>query len=525
MTERNVVKNKAMRLRVAVALLAMAAGTGASAQGSERAQIESMRNTTLSLIKLLVAEGVLSQDKANALVREAEAAGQAAAAQAATESRSVRVPYVPEVVKEELRQQIREEVFAQARAERWAAPNAVPSWADRVSFYGDVRFRYQADMLDKNNATPALFQLLGQNVNNTQEDRSRLRVRARLGLVARISDTVEGGIQLATGSVGSTGSPISTNNTLGDYFNRQSAGIDLAYVKYMPAQWLDLIGGRMRNPFLSTDLIFAPDLNFDGVFASVKPRIAEDLYGFLSTGAFPLNEFEPNPASPRRKNKWMFGTQIGLDYKTPEDSSYKVGLAFYQYKNIEGVPNNDAANPNLWDWTAPQFRQKGNSMFQINLAGQPTAVGLASRFSLVNLTAMAEWANFDPIRVGVQGDYVRNSGFDRGEIERRTLRAVSLQPRTLAWQTRLNVGHKRFERFGDWSAFGAYRYVERDALLDAFTDGDFFLGGTNAKGYVAGLNFAVARDSWFGTKYATGNQIDGLRLRIDVFQVDFNMRF
>ena len=110
--------------------------------------------TTLNLIKPLVQEGVVSQEKADALVRAAErgairpaevkpapektAAASATAMQAepatvarpetkpATDSKVVRLPYVPEVVKNEIRDQVKEEVIAQAKAEHWAEPNAMP---------------------------------------------------------------------------------------------------------------------------------------------------------------------------------------------------------------------------------------------------------------------------------------------------------------------------------------------------------------------------------------------------------------
>ena len=41
-----------------------------------------------------------------------------------------------------------------------------------------------------------------------------------------------------------------------------------------------------------------------------------------------------------------------------------------------------------------------------------------------------------------------------------------------------------------------YRYLERDAVLDAFTDSDFHLGGTDAKGYQLGFDLGLSRGAW-----------------------------
>jgi hypothetical protein len=497
------------------------------APAGERQELEALRATTLNLIRLLVTEGILTQEKANALIRQAQAAAQAAAGKPGP---AVRVPYVPQVVREQLKDELREEVIAQAKAERWADPGRLPAWADRLVLEGDVRLRLQRDFLDRDNAPAAFFQALGQNINNTTEDRTRLRLRARLGLRASIAEGVQAGLAFATGTVGSTGSPNSTNNTLGDYFNRQSAGIDLAYVRWQPHEVLTLQGGRIENPFFGTDLLWAPDLRFDGVAASLRPFLREDVKPFLSLGAFPLREFEPIPESnPSRRNKWLYATQVGVDFGAPDATLLRLGAAYYSYRNVAGIPNVGAAGTpgaTLQDWTAPQFRQKGNTLFPISVAGTPLAnvlYGLASQFRIVNLTGELGLRYDEFKRFSVTADWAKNAGFDRAEILSRA--GGTLEPRTFAFHARASFGHRLIERWGDWSVFGGYKRIERDAVLDAFNDGDFNLGGTNAKGWYLGGTYGVGRNAWFAFKYTTANQVDGPPLAIDVLQLDFNARF
>ena len=122
-------------------------------------------NMSINLINILVKQGVLKEDQAQALIKQAEdesyVARQAAkdatakadeAAKAATAATAAANPpgtkhvtYVPEIVKRELREEIKAEVMAKAEKENWASPGAYPEWAQRIHFSGDFRARYQGD--------------------------------------------------------------------------------------------------------------------------------------------------------------------------------------------------------------------------------------------------------------------------------------------------------------------------------------------------------------------------------------------
>ncbi len=54
---------------------------------------------------------------------------------------TVRVTYIPEVVKKQMRDEIEQEVLAQAREENWAAPRTFPDWVSRIRLFGDIRVR------------------------------------------------------------------------------------------------------------------------------------------------------------------------------------------------------------------------------------------------------------------------------------------------------------------------------------------------------------------------------------------------
>ena len=515
----------------------------------ERQDLERVRGTTLDLVRLLVEEGVISKDKAAAMLPEADRAvlanvvpkAKTAAAEPAptTEStpeeagaaatgrrkraQTVRVPYVPETVKAEIREQIKQEVLAQAKSERWAEPGSLPEWLDRITWEGDVRLRYQGDFFSATNTDVLTYNAVtGANLGNTQVDQDRWRVRARLGLTARVSDTLSAGIRLSTGA---SNNPVTTNQTLGNTFQPYQIFLERAFIRWDPNERWSVAGGRMANPwFWPAELLWAEDLNFEGVAGSWKPKITETVGGFVTVGAFPLQYTAPTSQTPDPKNKWLFGVQGGAEWQPGTQTRLKLAAGLFDFENVAGEPNRDLFRPNLNDWSAPQFRQKGNTVFDLNFGtGNPTLLGLASKFRVFSLSSELSLAQLDPYFVRLGTEYAKNIGFDQADIRART--GVTLQERTTAYQARLTVGADAIRNFKDWQAFIGYRYVESDAVFDAFTDEHFNLGGTNAKGYVLGGLFGIDKNAFIRARWFSSNQIFGPPLAIDTLQMDFNVRF
>ncbi|WP_237759531.1 putative porin [Sulfuricella sp. T08] len=511
-------------------LLATLVLTGGPAWGSEREDLEIVRQTTINLINALVKNGVLSQEAAQGLIKQAEdGARQKVAAKQAADEKIVRVPYVPETVKREIREQIKQEVVAQAKTERWGDVNAVPEWVERIKLDGDIRLRSQTEQFSKSNViAPVVDAYYGLSSDApTTENRDRLRVRARLGLAAKISDMVSGGLRLATGN---TTDPVSTNQTLGNSANKYSFLVDQAYLKVEPLEpqqaqgpyktfGLSFIGGKIPNPWFSTDLVWDPDINFEGVAANGTYRFNERGSVYLTAGAFPLQDIAPSTVN-KAKNKWLYGAQAGLDLAAQNGSKARFGLALYDYKHVEGILETDPA-VFYYAATAPQFRQKGNSIF---LDGYSGVYKLASKFRELNLTAQLDLANFDPMHVLLTGDYVRNIGYDETEMLART-GILYDKKKNVGYQLQAAFGRPKVQNRGEWQAFAGYRYLERDAVLDAFTDSDFHLGGTDAKGYYLGGSYGIDHNTWLSMKWMSADSIDGPKFGIDVLHVDLNAKF
>lgn len=518
--------NRYMGFVVALALLSASAASA----DDEREKIAVMHETTLNLIDLLVQQGVIKREAADAMLSKArkDAAAKVAAQNSASPDAAaagkgvVRVTYVPEHIKREIREQIRQEVIAQARQERWGDVNAVPEWVDRLKWEGDIRLRYQGDFFAESNAPATTFGVIGQQIANTTEDRHRERLRLRLGLNANVTSGVDAGVRITTGN---TLDPVSTNQTLGTTGNKYSIVLDRAFVRLTPWDWISASGGRIPNPFFSSDLVWDEDLNFDGIAVSLHPwaRDVRSLKPFLTAGAFPLQEIEES-AAVKAKDKWLFGAQGGVEWTPNERTRIKLGAAYYDYRNISGI-RNPLLGDTLYNRTAPDFRQKGNSLFNIDNDGNPLTnlYALAADYKIANFTLVTDFAQFEPYHLIGTFDFARNIGYDEAKVRARTGQTIA--PEIDAYQARLTFGHPVVSERNHWQAFVGYRRVERDAVLDAFTDSDFHLGGTNNKGFMVGGQYGLGKNTWLSARWLSSDEISGLPLSIDVFQLDFNARF
>lgn len=526
---------------------------GGPVHADDRESLETLRETTLNLIDALVEQGIFSREKAEAMIKAAQSkAARTVVKEKAAGPAPVRVQYVPETIKNEIREQLRQEVLAQAKTERWAEPNAVPSWLDRIKWEGDMRVRYQSESYDKSNAnaqdvltyvaaaaggtTRAAGFLAGSSTTgptgNTTDDRERFRVRARLGMLAKVSDDWSAGIRLATGN---TTDRVSTNQTLGQDFNKYQFLVDRAFIKYDPVEWFSVSGGRIANPWFSTDLMWSENLNFEGFAATLKPSFANgDFRPFLTLGAFPLREESP----PTKNNRWVKGVQAGAHWQFMRNTKLTFGAAVYDFEHLEGRQDGDpglgpVANFGQYEYSS-NLRQKGNTLFLTDWnrtdGTSPQFWGLASKFRPVNLTASLDLAHFDPVHVVLTADYVKNIAFDRAEILRRT--GLNLTDgKDFGYLYKIAVGMPKLEKRHDWQASFAYRYLGSDATVDAFTDSDFGLGGTNLKGYQLGLNYGVDPNAWIGLRWMSAESIESFslnpahRFAVDLLQADINVRF
>ncbi|MBS3964644.1 MAG: putative porin [Methylomonas sp.] len=576
-------------------------GLMGTVQAGEKDELLKLRNTTASLIQQLVKQGILTQQMADQMIKQAEADAEEQAAIAKAEDKAtaavpageVRVAYVPDFVKDEIRQQVRMElkeevvgdVMQKAKAEQWGVPGALPDWTRRFKLTGDLRLRSQNDLMANDNFANGLpgsgtngfypnvmaihdaggFTAAGPNAwMNSTEDRHYWRQRLRLGVDALIAerpkDSLKAGIRLATGNQPDA---VSTNQNMGITGQRYQWGVDRAYLEYTAVdddkfKWLTVDGGRIKNPWYTgggeftagSELLFDVDLSFEGVSATYHHNLQSGGLAnageprrslFVTGGAFPLQEVERASS-----DKWMFGGQTGLDWTFNNQDNFRFAVAYYDYVNVQAKPNTLAGGGGLGTCdtnsfaqtnSRPQFTQGGNTLAAIcqegvgNVASRTGNVdmwGLASDFNIINLNVSYDMALFAPYHLRFSADLARNIGFDRQAVNRLTALnplATDVDPQTDAWQLRVDLGWPIAERPGHWNVFWAYKYVERDAVFDAFSDSDFRLGGSNNKGWFIGGNYGLMKNVWLTSRWLSADVVHGPNFGIDVYQLDINTRF
>lgn len=563
------------------------------------------QNVTINLINRLVQRGLLSKDDAQDLIRQAEddtavARAQATAlehdvnvareaAQAAVQQTAppatddqVRVTYIPETVRAQMREEIKDEIMAKAREENWAAPDAVPKWVTKFRVSGDLRVRYEGvffpDGNDNTGAFPifntintgAPFDVAGtvfSPQNNVDQNRNRFRIRARVGAEVDLSEGFTLGLRIGTGQ---DNSPVTANQTLGLANNGQGGNfakyqvwIDRAFLKYerggQPNKNLAITVGRMDNPFWDpTSLVWSRDLGMDGIAIQAKYPVTSHITPFFNGGAFPVfntdfNFATNNPSKFRSEDKYLFGGQLGSNIKITKDLSAKVSAQYYYFYNTQGrlsdpftpLTSSDQGNT---DDTRPSFAQNGNTYMALRniipdatngfgTTNQFQYFGLATPFHELGFSGQIDYNRFEPVQISLYGQWIKNLALNNGYVNSvavnnrgpdSSLGSVgSWSGGDVAWNIGIRVGKPAMEKFGDWNVSLDYRHVESDAVIDGFNDADFGapLYGTNLKGYTLRGNFALSSNVWLGVWWMSADSIIGPSFKSDVLQVDINGKF
>jgi Putative porin len=595
------------------------------AQPAESSVLPS-ENATINLIRRLVKRGVLTQEDADELIKMAEADAAKGRAQNVQPAQSavtasdllppaaliqgapqsapeptppplpqltagpdaVRVTYIPEMVKNQLRDEIKDELirggYAATDGKGLAAapPPLYPDWVSRVKLFGDLRVRYEGDFYPGGNDNTGAFPNFNaintgspfdasttSNVRpptfNVDTDRNRFRIRGRLGLSVDLGEGFTLGFRGATGE---NDSPVTENQSLGvanggqgGNFSKYAIWLDRAFLRYelggQPDWDFSLTVGRQDNPFFSTTMLWATDLGFDGAVAQGKYQLVSGVTPFLTVGAFPVfntdfNFSSTNAAKFSSNDKYLYAIQGGVSWKINRDFNLKLGLAYYYFQNVEGKLSDPftpltASDGGNTDDSRPAFAQNGNTYMALrnivptaannfNQIDQFQYYGLATPFRDFVLTGRLEYNHFEPIQVSLTGEYVNNTAFDRDAIESKAVnnRASAAFPAVgsyaggnTGWILNLTVGSVVLQKRWDWNVNFGYRYVESDAVIDGFTDSDFggATAGANLKGYTLSGNLALSPNVWLGIRWMSADQIAGPPLKDDVLQIDINGKF
>ncbi len=540
---------------------------GLRAEEPAPSEMAVLRNTVVSLLEAMVRQGLISKEAAEKLVADAQSnARKEAVANAGADPASpgdVRVTYVPKVVQDQITAQVREDVKAglvdevkkSAAAEGWGVPAALPAWVRNSRWSGDIRVRGEYTAYGDGNEVGVYknFQVINDKggegkagadaLLNVTEDQVRFQIKMGFGGQFDLAPNATAAVRFGTGS---QLNPVTRNQALGNWDRTFPLLLEEAYLRFSTDpeaanHRLLFWAGRTPNPFQSTELVWDTDVRFNGFTAQYAwnnpdvggpARMARGLY--VTTGAYPIQEVEL-----AHDDKWLLAGQLGYEFDITPDVRLSLAAAYYDYRNIEGRTN-VADGDTRFDYTAPAYLQKGNTVFDIrnDTNADTNLYALAADYNLVDLTAVATWTLRPDLVLDVTGDYVANVGYNYGDVLQRVggcqviTNPVPGGPaeicpvkKTTGYRLEARIGNREIARPLAWRASMAYHYAERDAVLDAFTDSDFHRGGTDATGFIIGGELGITNNTWLRLRYLSADEIDGPPLSIDVLQLDINGRF
>jgi len=340
----------------------------------------------------------------------------------------------------------------------------LPDWIRKTKFKGDFRLRYQL------------------NDMHARPDRHRGRYRMRLGFVTEVIDKIHVGFGLATGG----NNPRSTNQTMMDSFDTPDCRVDYAYASYTPWDWLTLIGGKFKNPIWRTSgLLWDSDIRPEGAAAILNYKAGSAVDLFLNTGAWIIDERSGDESDPI-----MFVAQPGYKLKLGKSAYFKNAAIMYQFSNVEG---------NMLDYSSGTntLTRSGALRNDYDAVGVTGELGLNTGFDYIPFFALFS-------------EYITNrkaSDSDDGYL------------------VGLKFGDKKVKERSQWQFQAMYRRLERDAWLDCFPNADVYSGGTNIKGYNAGVKYGLTRNVTFDLNYFYMKMLTGSSMSDEVLQVDMNFKF
>jgi hypothetical protein len=377
-------------------------------------------------------------------------------------------------------------------------------WASKIKLKGDLRIR------DENISQDRLVADGTGATTADSPDRNRVRVRARVGLEAKVTDTVTAGLQIASGS---EKDPRSSNQTFTDNSAKKDIWLDLAYVdwKFMNGGTLSL--GKMKQPYWrpGQSLFFDGDINPEGIAVSFDR-------GLLFGSAYAFSMWENNSSNPANvtEDTVLWGTQAGLKFPLLGGET-RVALHYYDLNGAQGF------NP-FW-LPGVSF---GNTT--VSTTSPPGTTAIPVQVLLYDYDVLMASAEMGTTLAGrpfsIWADYAQNMADD-------------VQDDT-AWAIGTTYG--KASNAKTWEVGLFYQDMEKDALFAQWIDSDFADGISDAEGFVLKAGYAPVKNvtlngTYFkntryvcGTGTAPNNRqcgagIPEYELDYDRWQLDVNYKF
>ena len=354
---------------------------------------------------------------------------------------------------------------------------------EKMSFKGDLRLRHDTQWRDTGNDDYA---------------RNRERYRLRFGVKAKTTKNTEVGFRLVSGS----GYQNTTNQSFDEHGRGKGIFIDRAYASWKPNDTVKIIGGKHKNPLLTTSLVWDSDVNPEGVSECLNFDVSDDMDIFFNLGQWIIEELDIKDTD---KDPTLLAYQAGITMKPSKDVKLNIAGSFYDFMNLEAIK-----------WKSGILSDKSEFLGYNNRHSQQMAFdnqgNLLNEFRCLELVAKLELKDVFPEPFSLFGNFIMNTdadidrligeGADPGDSAPSDLEDYSGDDRDTGWLIGISLGNKK--KKGDWHTKYFYQELEDYAFPAVFVDSDFHGGGTNNKGHcIQGLYLLADNIQAKGTFFLT----------------------
>jgi hypothetical protein len=318
---------------------------------------------------------------------------------------------------------------------------AAVSWAERMRWKGDFRYRYE-------------------HIDPEGDDtRNRSRIRARTHLEADLSPTLEVGVGLATGG----DDPVSSNQTIGGGGSSKDIKIDLAYFDWSGLTDTNITGGKFKNYLIRPG---GKGLRWDSDWRPEGLGVIWDNDNVYVQGLGTWLE-----GDSKNGTEFAWALQAGFKFNTGDTGELSIGAGYTVFDiagrtPLFGEPDDFYGNTFIPDPNDPP-----------NDPDNPPDLIFAYNYR--NYELFADWKTMlGNYPFALFANYTVNTEVDEND-----------------------TGYLLGAKFGSAKARGTwdisywYERLEADATVGLLSDSDFAGGGTDAKGHIVSGTYAFHK-SW-----------------------------
>jgi len=339
---------------------------------------------------------------------------------------------------------------------------------------GDVRERYESQLLDKDSApgAPGL-------------DRNRLRVR--LGVYPWINDELSAGVQLSTDTNNTAVSnTITRNQNFGQAYLPKNIYLNEEFIDYHPKSYcLDgkvniILGKRdVSNTLIRVDnLVYSSDLSIEGATLQYgKDGNGKEKDGVILVAGY---YFVDELASTTNTSPAMYLAQ-GAYKGDINEVSYLFGAGYNVYRSLQNLTSFVDGNTTTSPASVPaNWTHSGYDIAEFfgKVGGQ--------------LTDTLPWK--------VYGQYALNTA-DHADYS-----SIDNNKRN-AWLAGVTIGDAK--QVGQWALDAKYTRIERDAVFPLVTDANRKVTDiVNIKGFEVAATYHLVQNMTIGARYYNYSNIN-----------------